>query len=154
MLTRLAGGNHVNLTVSDLDASTAWYCRVLNLVVVSDQTNIGPPYFTDVTYRGLFDLTTGSYVVGLIQHPDAIPGTFDERRAGLDHVGFAVPMRSDLDDWAGHLDTQGVTHSGVVTAPYAHVINFRDPDGIALELSVIYGDFWITLLKKAVTPTT
>lgn len=154
MPTRLAGSNHVNLTVADLETSTAWYCRVLNLVVVSDQTNIGPPYFTDVAYHGLFDPTTWSYVVGLIQHPAAIPGPFDERRAGLDHVGFAVPTRSDLDDWARHLDAQGVMHSGVVSAPYAQAINFRDPDNIALELSVINGDFWLSLVEKVLPPPT
>jgi catechol 2,3-dioxygenase-like lactoylglutathione lyase family enzyme len=94
MPRRLAATNHVNLTVSDLDRSTEWYCRVLGLSVVSTTENIGPPYFTDVTYYGLFDLSTSSYVVGLIQHPDALPDDFDaqeERR-------WAVEAGMSLDE--------------------------------------------------------
>lgn len=146
MSTRLVGNNHVNLTVSDLDRSTDWYCRVFGLTVVSTDENIGPPYFTDVLYRGLFDLTTLSYVVGLIQHRDPVEGRFDQRRVGLDHFGLQVPEPSDLDDWVDHLDRNGVEHSGIVHAPYADVINFCDPDGIALELSVTRLDFWATLV--------
>jgi catechol 2,3-dioxygenase-like lactoylglutathione lyase family enzyme len=149
MAKRLAGGNHVNLTVSDLERSTSWYCRVFGLTVVSNHENIGPPYFNDVAYNGLFDLTTFSYVVGLIQHPDGLADAFDARRVGLDHVGLQVPEAADLPDWAAHLDEQGVPHSGIVSAPYAHVINFRDPDGIALELSAIRPEFWMNLVAAA-----
>lgn len=146
MSRRLAGTNHVNLTVSDLDRSTDWYCRVFGLTAISNHENIGPPYFTDVAYNGLFDLTTLSYVVALIQHPQVIEG-FDPRRTGLDHFGLQVPDAADLPEWAAHLDEQDVPHSGIVHAPYADVINFRDPDGIALELSAINLDFWTTLVS-------
>lgn len=148
MVKRLVGTNHVNLTVSDLEASTEWYCRVFGLTAVSNKENIGPPYFTDVAYNGLFDLTTLSYVVGLIQHPEGIGG-FDPRRVGLDHFGLQVPEAGDLPDWAAHLDEQGVPHSGTLRAPYADVINFRDPDGIALELSAMNRDFWTNLVSRS-----
>ncbi len=148
MALRLTGNNHVNLTVRDLERSSAWYCRVLRLTKVSDQVNIGPPYFNENAYHGLFDLATFSYVVGLIQHPDGIPGGFDARRVGLDHVGFQVPERADLDDWAAHLDELGVAHSGVVTSPYSTVVNVSDPDGIALELSGVDVDFWVGLVER------
>lgn len=143
---RLVGTNHVNLTVSDLDRSTEWYCRVLRLTPVSNHVNVGPPYFNDVAYNGLFDLATGSYVIGLLQHPDPLHDTFDARRVGLDHVGFHVPDATDLDDWVRHLDANGIAHSGIVAAPYATVVNFRDPDGIALELSALRVDFWQRLV--------
>lgn len=146
---RLVGSNHVNLTVSDLEQSTSWYCRVFGLTVVSDHVSIGPPYFNDVAYQGLFDLTTRSYVVGLIQHPQPVAGRFDERRVGLDHFGLQVPSREDLPGWVRHLDSEGVDHSGIVTAPYADVVNFRDPDGIALELSAMNAGFWTRLVGQA-----
>jgi hypothetical protein len=44
------------------------------------------------------------------------------------------------------LDEHEVEHSGVLEAPYASVINFRDPDGIALELSAAKLEFWASLL--------
>jgi glyoxylase I family protein len=148
---RLSGTNHVNLTVSDLERSTEWYCRVLGLTPVSNHENIGPPYFNDNTYRGLFDLRTASYVIGLIQHAEPLRGAFDARRVGLDHVGFHVPDRVDLDAWADHLTRQGVTHTGIVEAPYASVISFRDPDGIALELSAADLEFWGGLVARAMS---
>ena len=148
MPRRLVGTNHVNLTVTNLERSTQWYCRVFGLTAVSNQENIGPPYFTDVAYNGLFDLTTFSYVVGLIQHPAGIGG-FDPRRVGLDHFGLQVPDVAELPDWAAHLDEQGVPHSGMVHAPYADVINFRDPDGIALELSALNLNFWTNLVSQS-----
>ena len=55
----------------------------------------------------------------------------------------------ELDDWARHLDEKGVAHSGILRAPYATVINFRDPDGIALELSAIDVGFWTDLVSRA-----
>ena len=149
MPRRLAGTNHVTLTVTDLDRSTEWYCRVFGLTVVSTHENIGPPYFTDVTYRGLFDLTTLSYIVALVQHPQVVEG-FDPRRVGLDHFGLQVPDAADLPEWAAHLDEQGVERSGIVQAPYAEVINFRDPDGIALELSAINHEFWTRLVTSSI----
>lgn len=148
MAVRLAGGNHVAISVRDLARSTEWYCRVLRLTVVSTHENIGPPYFADYAYNGLFDLATTSYVVALVQHPDPLPEAFDPRRLGLDHLGLQVPEREDLDDWVRHFDEEGVPHSGVVESPYAWVVNFRDPDGIQLELSVIRLDFWVGLLGE------
>ena len=147
-MPRLAGTNHVNLTVTDLQRSTEWYCRTFGLTVVSTDENIGPPYFTDVLYNGLFDLTTLSYVVGLIQHRDPIDDAFDARRPGLDHFGLQVPDAADLQEWVEHLDDLGIPHSGVVHSPYADVISFRDPDGIALELSWTNLEFWVPLVTQ------
>ncbi|HVL81934.1 MAG TPA: VOC family protein [Actinomycetota bacterium] len=149
MAARLVGNNHVAITVSDLDRSSAWYCDLFGLTVVSNDENVGPPYFTDVRYRGLFDLTTFSYVVALCEHRDGERVSFDPRRPGLDHVGFHVPERSDLDGWVERLDERGIPHSGIKEAPYADVISFRDPDDIALELAYVKVDFWADLIGRA-----
>lgn len=148
MTARLSGTNHVALTVTDLDRSSAWYCDLFALTVVSTDENVGPPYFTDVRYNGLLDLTTFSYVIALIQHPSAESGEFDARRVGLDHIGFQVPERNDLDEWIARLDEREIPHSGIVEAPYASVISFRDPDNIALELSHANIDFWAGLIGQ------
>lgn len=131
---RLAQGNHVNLTVTDLDRSVAWYRRVFGLVDVADESTVTPAADTPIRYRSLFDPRTSSYVVGLIEHPDGDRGPFDERRPGLDHLAFHVPEPGDLHDWARHLDDLGVEHSGIKHAPYEDVITLRDPDGIQLEV--------------------
>jgi len=62
---------------------------------------------------------------------------FDERRTGLDHMGFKVASREDLDAWVAKLDGLGVEHSGVrdITEPVPFsTLVFRDPDNIQLEL--------------------
>jgi glyoxylase I family protein len=148
LTARHNGINHVVLTVSDLDRSTAWYCDLFDLSVVSTEENIGPPYFTDVRYRGLFDLDTMSYVIGLAEHRDGSPPTFDATRIGLDHCGFGVAQRVDLDDWVGRLDDRQIPHSGIIDALYATVVSFRDPDGIALELSFVRFEFWGDLISR------
>jgi glyoxylase I family protein len=76
--------------------------------------------------------------VGLIivlHHHDANQReTFAETRTGLDHVGFSVPSRADLEAWQAHLQALGVTQSPIADTPYGHILVFRDPDNIQLEL--------------------
>jgi catechol 2,3-dioxygenase-like lactoylglutathione lyase family enzyme len=143
---RLGTRHHVVLTVTDLDRSSEWYCRLLGLTVVSTHVNVGPPYLHDNKYNGLFDLSTMSYVVGLTQHADPLVSTFDERVIGLDHFGIEVPDLTELHAWVRHLDELGIKHSGIVNAPYIDVVNFRDPDNIAIELCVLNNDFWVPLV--------
>jgi catechol 2,3-dioxygenase-like lactoylglutathione lyase family enzyme len=68
---------------------------------------------------------------------------FSERRTGLDHAGFMVATREDLEKWQDHLEARGVTRSAqadgpltqspITDAPYGSVLVFRDPDNIQLE---------------------
>jgi hypothetical protein len=53
-------GNHVNLSVTDLDRSTEWYCRVFGLVVVGDETTVPAATDQPLRYRSLMDPTTFS----------------------------------------------------------------------------------------------
>jgi catechol 2,3-dioxygenase-like lactoylglutathione lyase family enzyme len=73
---------------------------------------------------------------------DANP--FAETTTGLDHAGFAVASRADLEAWQTHLEANGVTRSDTADKPltqspiadeaYGSVLVFRDPDNIQLEL--------------------
>lgn len=149
MSKRLGARHHVILTVSDLERSSEWYCRVFGLSVVSTHLNVGPPYLHENKYNGLFDLANLAYVVGLTEHAAPVQGPFDARRLGLDHFGLEVPDLADLHDWTRHLDALGIPHSGVVHAPYIDVVNLHDPDGIAIELAVINTDYWVPLVTSA-----
>ena len=129
--------HHVALTVTDLDASIPWYEAVF-----------GIRYVMDVPHDGGVGklLMDASQTLGLVLHRhDTNDGAlFSETKAGLDHVGFAVPSRDDLVRWQEHLDAQGVvradtadkplTQSPITDAPYGSVLVFRDPDNIQLEL--------------------
>ena len=73
----------------------------------------------------------GSSLLGL--RPVATD-SFDEDRVGLDHLSFTVPGRADLDAAADLLDERGVAHGGVKDIGAGYILEFRDPDNIALEL--------------------
>ena len=77
----------------------------------------------------------GGMLFGLHTHQGRESGErFDEQRTGLDHVGFAVDSRAELERWARKLTELGIAHDGIKNAHYGSGISFRDPDGIALEL--------------------
>ena len=121
------GIGHLDLSVSDVEASAAWYEQVLGLRRLRR---------VDFPQRAMIVLRhdASGLVVGLNQH-QGFPGEpFDERRAGLDHVGFAVGRRQDLDVWQGRLAALGVEHSPVADTEVGSALVFRDPDHIQLEL--------------------
>jgi glyoxylase I family protein len=67
------------------------------------------------------------------QHEAAAP--FNERRTGLDHLGFEVAAREQLAAWVARFDDLGVVHSEIKHTPItgSYLVAFRDPDGIQLE---------------------
>jgi glyoxylase I family protein len=62
-------------------------------------------------------------------------GSFDEDRIGLDHVAFALPSLDALEAAAAHLDDLGISHEPIKDIGVAYILEFRDPDNIALELT-------------------
>lgn len=122
--------SHIDLSVSDAEASAGWYVEVLGLRRIRR---------VDYEHRIMIVLLhqpTG-LVVGLNQHDVAPVGTFDERNFGLDHIGLGVAERGDLDEWEERLAGLGVDHSPVADTPSGSALVFRDPDNIQLE-------FWWT----------
>jgi glyoxylase I family protein len=127
-LPGLGGYHHLNLSVSDVERSAAWYCEVLGFTNVRD--------FERESFRRVFLLHPRSqFFLGLKRHhsPPA-ESRFSEVRTGMDHVAFAVGDRDVLETWAVRLTRLGVTHSGIKEATSGAVITLRDPDNIQLEL--------------------
>lgn len=124
--------SHLDLSVSDVEQSADWYVRVLGLTRVRR---------SDLDNRVMIVLRHDStgLIVGLNQHHEPSAERFDEHRPGLDHVGFAVAERAELDTWQERLAALGVEHSPVTDAPSGSgsALVFRDPDNIQLE-------FWWT----------
>jgi catechol 2,3-dioxygenase-like lactoylglutathione lyase family enzyme len=117
---------HVAVTVTDLDASEAWYTAVLGVEPVLDE-DTGP--FRHIVYP------VGNTLFGLHGFPDLhSKEPFDERMPGLDHIAFGCASRNALVEWAARLDELGVAHGDIVDASYGSGLSFRDPDNIALEL--------------------
>lgn len=121
------GIGHLDLSVSDVEASAAWYEKVLGLRRLR---RVDFPKRTMIVLRH----DASGLVLGLNQH-EGFPGEpFDEKRAGLDHVGFGVDLRQDLDAWEARLAALGVEHSPVADTEAGSALVFRDPDHIQLEL--------------------
>jgi catechol 2,3-dioxygenase-like lactoylglutathione lyase family enzyme len=122
-----SGIDHVSLTVRNLEASRHWYEEVLGLVTLREARRDG---FT----RAILHFPGHGSVLGLTQHDAADVDAFRETRAGLDHVGFTVTSRSDLEEWARHFETRDVPYSGIIEDAGGSHIVIRDPDNIQLEL--------------------
>ena len=129
--------HHIALTVTDLEASIRWYGRVFGIDYLMEEAHEGGvgKILADEQMRLLI----------VLHHHDANPGErFSERRTGLDHVGFSVASRAELETWQAHLEELGVakadvtdrplTQSPIVDRPYGAVLVFRDPDNIQLEM--------------------
>ncbi len=84
--------------------------------------------------RICLDRATG-FSVGLLHHPDADPGPFSELRTGLDHLGLAAADRDELVAWEERFAAMGVPYTPIQDMEFGHHLNFRDPDGIALEFN-------------------
>lgn len=129
--------HHVALTVTDLDSSVRWYEQVFDIA-----------YQMDVPHPGgvgkVLANESWQLMIALHRHDSALGDPFLETCTGLDHVGFIVPLRTDLIAWQEHLEQHGVkralvadrplTQSPVADESYGSILVFRDPDNIQLEL--------------------
>ncbi|HEY5820839.1 MAG TPA: VOC family protein [Propionibacteriaceae bacterium] len=118
-----AGVNHFALTVTDLDVSERFYTDVLGFFTV-----------LDVGYGRVCMHNPSGFTIALIKHPESSGAPFSELNAGLDHLGLAAADRDELEAWAERLRAHGVSFTPIQDLPLGHHLNFRDPDGIALEL--------------------
>lgn len=136
MTVSITGVHHVRLTVRDIAASRAFYDAVFGWDVAYEL----PPDADEATREQLWFLFGGViYAIpgGLFGLRPVAPAddVFSEDRVGLDHVSFALADRHDLEQAAAHLDGLGIEHGGVKDAGGIAILELRDPDGIALELS-------------------
>src|SRR6478735_2493695 len=93
--------HHLAITVTDLDASVDWYSTVFGIKPMLDVPHEG----------GLGRLLTTDdwqLVIALHRHDSNDGGQFAETTTGLDHGGFVVPSRVDLEQWQQHLESNGV----------------------------------------------
>lgn len=131
----ITGVHHFSPTVRDVEASAAWYEQVFSMMRVPITF---PHHEREDTGYAVMLIEPGSGLAIGLHHNTANEGEpFDEKRTGLDHMGFRVATREDLDAWVAKLDGLGVAHSGIrditVPVPFATLV-FRDPDNIQLEL--------------------
>ncbi len=127
-MPEISAYHHVNLTVTDIDKSTAWYSDVMGFAQFKDFERDG---FRKVI---LVHPASGT-AFGFTDHRDrSSHDSFSEFRTGMDHFAFTVPSRPELDAWKAHFEEKGVTHSEIKPSAMGDLIAFRDPDNIQLEV--------------------
>ncbi len=134
MTITTTGVAHVRLTVTDIKRSRSFYARVFGwpvaLEVPDDADDVTRKQLESLYGGVIFDL--GSTLIGL--RPVATD-SFDENRVGLDHLALSVASKDELDAAAAHLDAIEVRHGPVKDIGLMYIMEFRDPDNIALELT-------------------
>jgi glyoxylase I family protein len=125
---------HVRLTVTDIELSRQFYESVFGwpvLVEAPESADAATREALSFLFGGvIYDL--GGTLIGL--RPVA-SDSFHEDRCGLDHLAFRIASKAELDDAAAHLDDLGVDHEPIKDIGPSYILEFRDPDNIALELT-------------------
>lgn len=125
---------HVRLTVTDIATSRRFYDSVFGWPVLVEL----PEDADDATREQLSFLFGGViYNIGdnLIGLRPTGTGAFDEDRVGLDHLALNLASLDDLEQAAAHLDSLGIAHEPIKDIGVSYILEFRDPDNIALELT-------------------
>lgn len=117
-----SGVNHFALSVTDVEVSERFYTDVLGLLTV-----------LDIGHGRVCMHTASGFTIALLEHADRNGAAFTERNTGLDHIGLAATNRAELEAWQGWFASKGVTFTPIQDTALGHHLNFRDPDGIALE---------------------
>jgi glyoxylase I family protein len=121
----ITGLSHVQLLVSDTEASARWYCAVLGLDLLAEDPDTGYVALRHREAKLVIVLTTGLAPRQMSQ---------DSTEEALDHLAFAVPDADSLRAWAQRLTELGIDHPGVALENGHPSLQLRDPDGIAIEL--------------------
>lgn len=123
------GIDHIDLSVSDLDRSVAFYDAVL--------TELG---FKKVSENGTVDWRGSDMEIG-VRAAETLgdPAPYDRYRVGLHHLAFRAESRAAVDRFHDFLTQHGFD---VLDAPTDYpeygqgyyAVFFADPDGIKLEV--------------------
>jgi glyoxylase I family protein len=131
-MPEFGGVHHLNLSVTDLERSAAWYRDVLGLKEGWEME--------DVEGRGrkvvLLHPTEPLRIV-LSLHQRNEGERFSELRTGLDHLAFTVTDRAALEEWARRFDELGVERSPIKEGATGWLVTFRDPDNIQYEMYTV-----------------
>jgi glyoxylase I family protein len=125
---------HVRLTVTDIERSRQFYEGVFGWPVLVEMPEGADDALREqlgFLFGGvIYDL--GGALIGLRPVAD---DRFDEDRTGLDHLAFRVDNKDELNSAAKHLDDLGIAHQPIKDIGPLYILEFRDPDNIALELT-------------------
>src|SRR5215469_2732021 len=134
MIQTIRGLHHVTAIAIDPQANIDFYTQVLGLRLVKDTVNFDDPS----TYHFYYGDRSGNPGTILTFFPFVLAGHGRSGSGMVDTVTFAVPAKS-LDGWMGRLAERGIDFDGPFTRFSRPMIEFRDPDGLRLEIAAVDG---------------
>lgn len=131
MTLQIRGVHHMVLTVSDPARSAAFYEKILGVKAFPGDERVRC-------------ISCRNFLLCFQRPPNKeLPNDrFDENRIGLDHIGFSVESRKQLEDLLEVLHELGVATAGIEFDPdgQENYVCFRDPDNIQVEFYM--GDYY------------
>ena len=128
----MRGVDHLDLVVSDLERSLAFYQGLLGPLGYDEATEIVGEQGERVVYLH------GRGLVGVSLRASQTPGGYDRYRIGLHHLAFQAASREAVEERLRWARSQGVEIENDPKEydymPGYYAGFFRDPDGIKLEV--------------------
>ena len=122
----LDGIHHLQIAVTHLDASLAWWEQLFGAERQEYLDHAAPDGFRSAYIL----LIPGVNIpLQLVLDPEAA-----KAGAGLDPMALAVATELDLYRWAERLDEIGTPHSPVLRGFVGWLLILRDPDGLSIRL--------------------
>ena len=119
----ITGFSHIQLVVSDLDVSLAWYATVLEIEPLTRGTFSGGDY-------AAMRSPSGHFVIGLQTGPGpVVAGSM------IEHVSFAVGDLADLQRHHDVIVAAGLASGALIEEAASWNFRFQDPDGLFVELT-------------------
>lgn len=130
--------DHLDLVVSDLERSLAFYRALLRPLGYTREETIAGERGERVVYIGHDDPARRVPISLRAAQSSAHAVPYDRYAVGIHHIAFAAPSRAAVDERAAWLrDTGATIESGPREYDYLpgyYAVFFYDPDGIKLEL--------------------
>jgi glyoxylase I family protein len=134
---RSTGVHHVDLVVSSIERSLAFYSELLGPLGFHRVSEVEGERGESIWY-----LSGPGTSVGLREAPSE-SGDYDRYRIGLHHLAFEAVSRSDVDERAAWLRAQDVELESepqeYTYIPGYYAVFFYDPDGLKLEIVHVPG---------------
>ncbi|HYZ27107.1 MAG TPA: VOC family protein [Geminicoccaceae bacterium] len=127
--------SHLDLTVTDLNSSVAFYDRVLGRLGYRRRDDVG----AGAPCWAISDSSGGSFTIALKPAaPESRTRRHDRYAPGLHHLAFHADSREDVDGFHGFLVGIGAPildpPAEYAYTPGYYAVFFADPDGIKLEV--------------------
>lgn len=120
---KITGIHHIKLTVTNLERSKDFYSKFPDFKIVAE-------------YDDFIMFFTGGFYLGLTTSNQKENNKFSELTTGLDHLAFSVESMNDLEEALEFFDENNIEHSEIKKlSNNTHIVTFRDPDNIQLELA-------------------